>query len=466
MFAGLKLDAGRAPAKSHEARETFAGEKLPASERPAPAKESERDRLLQASEGYAKAFSDAARMGGLGLPIVEHQKQALEKAGAALDAIRPELRRELQSALRHDPQTLRAMNELQGPERAARLVVGMERERQAQLDPNVRAARLAAQWNGLEQEHSKLRGWDQREAREKVEPRCAPSRAKSAKTSQWNRRCARGRKTLGSRSVPALAAHCAKRTSAKRLNSAITHGGSKNAAMSRIDVREGGGMADEDARRRRRGAGLRRAPSRGDVMRRAMESLPAIIKRRRPPTIRRRSGRSSSRSRRRGAACRDRRPSRAEADAGPARERDEAGGRDIMGECGQGRCAMRPSEVARERRNLADIVGEARPGGAKASAVMDAWSWRRRRPGVVPDAWSVRAGRELSGGLATGNADRWQAGRDLMRAGTRAARRRSSTASRLMNANVEALQACAEAAKKTGKEQKCSVVVQAPGAAQ
>ena len=169
MFAGLKLDAGRAPAKSHEARETFAGEKLPASERPAPAKESERDRLLQASEGYAKAFSDAARMGGLGLPIVEHQKQALEKAGAALDAIRPESRRDLQSALRHDPQTLRAMNELQGPERAARLVVGMERERQAQLDPNVRAARLAAQWNGLEQEHSKLRGWDQREAREKVE---------------------------------------------------------------------------------------------------------------------------------------------------------------------------------------------------------------------------------------------------------------------------------------------------------
>ena len=150
MFAGLKLDAGRAPAKSHEARETFAGEKLPASERPAPAKESERDRLLKATEGYAKALSDAARMGGLGLPIVEHQKQALEKAGAALDAIRPESTRELQSALRHDPQTLRAMNELQGPERAARLVAGMERERQAQLDPNVRAERLAAQWNGLE----------------------------------------------------------------------------------------------------------------------------------------------------------------------------------------------------------------------------------------------------------------------------------------------------------------------------
>ena len=71
--------------------------------------------------------------------------------------------------MRHDPQTLRAMNELQGPERASRLVAGMEQERQAQLDPNVRAARLVTQWNGLEQERSQLRGWDQREAREKVE---------------------------------------------------------------------------------------------------------------------------------------------------------------------------------------------------------------------------------------------------------------------------------------------------------
>ena len=171
-------------------------------------------------------------MGGLGLPIVEHQKQALEKAGAALDAIRPESRRELQSALRHDPQTLRAMNELQGPERAARLVVGMERERQAQLDPNVRAERLAAQWNGLEQEHSKLRGWDQREAREKVEAADALRRGRNRqRQASANRRCARGRKTLGSRSVPALAAHCAKKTFGKRLNSA-SRTGSENAAMS------------------------------------------------------------------------------------------------------------------------------------------------------------------------------------------------------------------------------------------
>ena len=47
----------------------------------------------------------------------------------------------------------------------------MERERAAQRDPNVRAARLVARWNGLEAQHAKLRGWEHAEAREKVEER-------------------------------------------------------------------------------------------------------------------------------------------------------------------------------------------------------------------------------------------------------------------------------------------------------
>jgi hypothetical protein len=61
------------------------------------------------------------------------------------------------------------MDEAQGPERAAKLVAGMERERQAQLDKNTRAERFVAQWNGLEAEHAENRGWEQREAREKIE---------------------------------------------------------------------------------------------------------------------------------------------------------------------------------------------------------------------------------------------------------------------------------------------------------
>jgi len=64
---------------------------------------------------------------------------------------------------------------------------------------------------------------------------------------------------------------------------------------------------------------------------------------------------------------------------------------------------------------------------------------------------------------ATGNADRWQAGADLIQAGSPERAAALAAASRLVSANVEALQACSEAAKKAGKEQKCSVLVQAPG---
>ena len=63
---------------------------------------------------------------------------------------------------------------------------------------------------------------------------------------------------------------------------------------------------------------------------------------------------------------------------------------------------------------------------------------------------------------ATGNADRFEAGADLIRAGSPERAAGLASATRLVNANAEALSACAEAAKRAGKEQKCSVVVQAP----
>ena len=64
---------------------------------------------------------------------------------------------------------------------------------------------------------------------------------------------------------------------------------------------------------------------------------------------------------------------------------------------------------------------------------------------------------------ATGNADRWQAGVSLIQEGSPERAAALSAASRLVNANVEALQVCADAAKKAGKEQKCSVILPVPG---
>jgi hypothetical protein len=170
MFAGLKLDSGRGPGGSNEKRDMFAGLKLPAQERAergATPEAAARDRLLEATEGYAKAIIDASRMQGMGYAVQEHQRVAIQKTGEALEAARPGSTSELASALQHDSTT--SMSDLQGPERAAKLVAGMERERQAQRDTNVRVGRFVAQWNGLEAEHAKNRGWEQREAREKIE---------------------------------------------------------------------------------------------------------------------------------------------------------------------------------------------------------------------------------------------------------------------------------------------------------
>ncbi|ACS44141.1 Ti-type conjugative transfer relaxase TraA [Methylorubrum extorquens] len=181
MFAGLKLDAGRDRSGQAEARDAFAGLKLPVQGRgegqegqgrPSPsAPEAERGSLLKAAEDYAKAFMDAARMREAGLPVLAHQAAAIEKAGTALDAAQPDATRALRSALRYDPETRRVMTEARGSERAECLVAGIARERQAVRDPNVRAERLVARWSGLEAEHAKLSGWQHAEAREQVEER-------------------------------------------------------------------------------------------------------------------------------------------------------------------------------------------------------------------------------------------------------------------------------------------------------
>ncbi len=177
MFAGLNLGAGRSRATDAQA---FARVKVATRDAGmAPAAEQGRGRddpriksgEAQAVDGFARAWSDAARMRASNLPVLEHQKQALDRAGVALEAARPGGTRELLSALRRDPAAQRAMATLDGAERAAQLVAGMERERQAQLDPNVRAERAVAVWRKLEKEHGQLRGFEHEEARGQIEAR-------------------------------------------------------------------------------------------------------------------------------------------------------------------------------------------------------------------------------------------------------------------------------------------------------
>lgn len=178
MFAGLKLDASRDRSAQVQEQDAFAGLKLPVQGRgdgqgrlSPSAPDAEHVSLLKATEDYARAFTDAARMREAGLPVLAHQTAAIEKTGTALDATQPDATRALRSALRHDPETRRVMTEMKGPERAESLIAGMERERQAVRDPNVRAERLVERWSGLEAEHTKLSGWQHAEARQQVEER-------------------------------------------------------------------------------------------------------------------------------------------------------------------------------------------------------------------------------------------------------------------------------------------------------
>lgn len=150
---------------------TFAGLKLEAGHRPSPAPSKPRDRspLEQALEAYAEAWGDVARMQKAGLPMLAHQKGALEKTVSGLEQVSPGTFAQLKSALSHDPVTARAMTDLVGPERAAALGAGLEREKVAVANPEIRAQRFVKQWDKLEQSHEKLEGWRHTKERGQVE---------------------------------------------------------------------------------------------------------------------------------------------------------------------------------------------------------------------------------------------------------------------------------------------------------
>lgn len=136
MFSGLKLGAGRG--EPQEGR----GPVLERMGGPGPHVSSSdsaagRVQLLAAVESYARAYQDAARMRAADLPVLEHQKLALRTAGAAMDKARPGSTQEMAAVLKHESLSQRAMAELTGPERAAQLVAGMDRERQRQVQREV-----------------------------------------------------------------------------------------------------------------------------------------------------------------------------------------------------------------------------------------------------------------------------------------------------------------------------------------
>jgi hypothetical protein len=169
MFDGLKLKPGRGSAAERPQRDV---------ERLVPDR-AERDRLPervrpmsgfeQAVDRYARAYNAIDRQIGQDLPVLETQRHAYQTAAVELEQVRPGSHMLIRSAMQYDPNTVEAMTQLSGRQRVGQLVAGMDRERALQADPNIRAERFIERWNALRSERQQLRGWQQDEARDKVE---------------------------------------------------------------------------------------------------------------------------------------------------------------------------------------------------------------------------------------------------------------------------------------------------------
>ena len=107
----------------------------------------------RAVERYARAVDEIARMRDRGLPVLPHQHDALNRAGEALDAIRPHAATDLSNALQQQPEL--AHEAAQGRGQAA--VRAMNKEAELRADPFQRADHFVEGWKQLRQAHEDLR---------------------------------------------------------------------------------------------------------------------------------------------------------------------------------------------------------------------------------------------------------------------------------------------------------------------
>lgn len=118
-------------------------------------------------EAYTRAFAAVVQMRAELLPILPHQKIALEQAGAVLVRTAPEAAEDLRSALTRRPSLARQMD---APGGLASVFAAMAQEAKVRTDPDLRADRFVADWRALRERSAGL-GWGQGAAREAVEGR-------------------------------------------------------------------------------------------------------------------------------------------------------------------------------------------------------------------------------------------------------------------------------------------------------
>ncbi len=134
-------------------RGMFAGFR-PSSPTPQPAAAREADQIAQRGilERHARASADVIRMQDRGLPVLAHQRRALEQAREAMGKIGPHAARDLERVYVRDP-ALAAETASGRTQRAIRV---LQLEAEVRADPRLRADRFVERWQGLERQRSDL----------------------------------------------------------------------------------------------------------------------------------------------------------------------------------------------------------------------------------------------------------------------------------------------------------------------
>ena len=112
---------------------------------PIPAQSNTQNDQRRAVERYARALGDIGTMQAQGLPVLLHQNDALQKAGKALEAIRPHAAADLAKALERNPELIAAT----AGGRSQEAMRAMSQEAAVRTDPALRSERFVSDWQRL-----------------------------------------------------------------------------------------------------------------------------------------------------------------------------------------------------------------------------------------------------------------------------------------------------------------------------
>jgi hypothetical protein len=124
----------------------------PAHQPAAPARDDDQLARRAAIERHARAAADVMRMNDRGLPVLAHQRRALEQAREAMGKIGPHAAKDLERAYVRDPGL--AGETASG--RTQRAIRVLQLEAEVRADPRLRADRFVERWQGLDRQRSAL----------------------------------------------------------------------------------------------------------------------------------------------------------------------------------------------------------------------------------------------------------------------------------------------------------------------